>query len=112
MRNNTSIVYNVCLLIGDGIALVGGLSLAYILRVSISHRVLTAQVSANTYFKFLVILIPFWLFVFAFLGLYAERYYQNRFRELGRLVVGAFIGILFAVSYSYMINKPIFPARL
>lgn len=112
MRNNTSIIYNICLLIGDGIALIGGLSIAYILRVSISHVPITASVSASTYLKFLLILAPFWLLTFAILGLYTERYYENRFKELARLAVGTFVGIMFAISYSYMINRPIFPARL
>ncbi len=112
MRNNTSIIYNICLLIGDGIALIGGLSVAYILRVSISHVPVTASVSSSTYLKFLLILAPFWLFTFAILGLYTERYYEKRFNELARLGIGTFIGIMFAISYSYMINQPIFPARL
>ncbi|MHB1864836.1 MAG: sugar transferase [Candidatus Saccharimonadales bacterium] len=112
MRNNTSIIYNVCLLIGDGIALIGGLSLAYILRVSISHEIISTPVSSATYLNFLVVLLPFWLFTFAILGLYTERYYQNRFSEMVRLGIGVFIGIMFVISYSYMINKPIFPARL
>ena len=46
MRNNTSIIYNLLLLIGDGLAIIFGLSIAYILRVSISHRVLAAHVYA------------------------------------------------------------------
>jgi exopolysaccharide biosynthesis polyprenyl glycosylphosphotransferase len=112
MRNNTSIIYNVCLLIGDGVALIGGLSVAYILRVSISHEVLSVPVSASTYLRFLLILTPVWLFTFAILGLYNERYYQKRLTEFARLLIGTFIGIMFAISYSYMINTPIFPARL
>src|SRR5208282_679688 len=98
MRNNTSIIYNICLLIGDAIALIGGLSLAYILRVSISHEAISTPVPSSTYFKFLLILTPFWLFTFAILGLYSERHYQNRFSEIGRLAIGTFIGIMFAIS--------------
>lgn len=112
MRNNTSIIYNLSLLVGDAVALIGGLSLAYIFRVSISHEILSAHVKASTYLGFIAVLTPFWLFTFAILGLYTERYYQNRFSEIGRLAVGVFIGILFVISYSYMINEPIFPARL
>ena len=112
MRNNTSIIYNLCLIIGDSVALVGGLSLAYILRVSISHRVVITPVKAINYLEFLLILLPFWLLFFALLGLYSERHYQNRFSEAGRLAVGSLVGILFAISYSYMISQPIFPARL
>ncbi len=112
MRNNTSIIYNLILLVGDGVAVVFGLSLAYILRVSISHQALTAHVYAINYLKFLFLLLPFWLIVFALLGLYQERYYQNRFFEFGRVLIGSFIGILFVISYSYMVNVAIFPARL
>jgi exopolysaccharide biosynthesis polyprenyl glycosylphosphotransferase len=112
MRNNTSIIYNFCLIVGDGISLVLGLSIAYILRVTISHRVLSVHVHSSTYLGFLLILLPFWLLIFGILGLYNERNYQNRFSELGRLVVGSLIGILFAISYSYIVNTPLFPARL
>lgn len=112
MRNNTSIVYNFCLVIGDSLALIFAFSIAYILRVTLSHRALSAQVSAHTYLSFSLTLLPFWILIFALLGLYNERHYQNRFSELGRLVVGSFIGILFAISYAYMANVKIFPARL
>lgn len=105
-------IYNLCLIVGDGIFLLMGLSLAYVLRVSISHRRLTEHVTASTYLHFLLILLPFWLIIFGLLGLYTERYYQNRFSELGRLTVGVTIGILFAISYSYLVNEPLFPARL
>jgi exopolysaccharide biosynthesis polyprenyl glycosylphosphotransferase len=50
--------------------------------------------------------------MFALLGLYSARIYDKRFSELGRLIVGSFIGILFVISYSYIVDKPIFPARL
>ncbi|HEY4963533.1 MAG TPA: exopolysaccharide biosynthesis polyprenyl glycosylphosphotransferase [Candidatus Saccharimonadales bacterium] len=93
-------------------AIVLGLSLAYILRVSISHEAISAHVTSMQYFTFLLILLPFWIIIFAILGLYSERHYQNRFSEFGRVAVGCFIGILFAIGYSYMVNTPIFPARL
>lgn len=112
MRNNSSLVYNLCLIVGDGLFLVLGFSLAYILRVTVSHRALTAHVTAANYLHFLLLLLPFWLLIFGLLGLYTERYYQNRFSELGRLVIGVAIGILFAISYSYIVNEPLFPARL
>jgi exopolysaccharide biosynthesis polyprenyl glycosylphosphotransferase len=112
MRNNTSIIFNLWLIMGDAVAIILGLSLAYVLRVSVSHVATSAHVTSSQYLMFLVILVPFWVLIFAILGLYSERYYQNRFGEFGRAAIGCFIGILFAISYSYMINTPIFPARL
>lgn len=31
---------------------------------------------------------------------------------MSRIGIGVFIGIMFAITYSYMVNRPIFPARL
>jgi exopolysaccharide biosynthesis polyprenyl glycosylphosphotransferase len=112
MRNNASLVYNVCLIIGDAVAITIAFSIAYILRVTLNHTPLSADVHAHSYISILVSLLPFWILIFGLLGLYNVRIYEKRFAELGRLFVGSFIGILFVISYSYMTNTTIFPARL
>ena len=112
MRNNAAVVYNICLIIGDFLALVLAFGVAYILRVTLSHTALSANVPAHTYISISVALLPFWIFVFAILGLYNGRIYEKRFSELGRVLVGSFIGILFAISAAYIVNVAIFPARL
>lgn len=112
MRNNTSVIYNVCLVIGDFLALVVAFMTAYILRVTLDHRVLSSPISARTYLAIFLTLLPFWILIFALLGLYNARIYEKRFSELGRLIVGCFIGVLFAISYAYIANVAIFPGRL
>jgi exopolysaccharide biosynthesis polyprenyl glycosylphosphotransferase len=112
MKNNASLVYNVCLMIGDAVAITVAFSIAYVLRVSLDHTPLTATVHAHTYLAILVSLLPFWILIFGLLGLYNARIYEKRFSELGRLLIGSFIGVLFVISYSYLTNTAIFPARL
>jgi len=112
MKNNASLIYNVVLVIGDALSITAAFTIAYILRVSISHKPISAHVHALTYISILAGMLPFWIFMFAILGLYNARIYSLRFHELGRLIVGSFIGILFIISYSYMANIVIFPARL
>ncbi|HSW37831.1 MAG TPA: sugar transferase [Candidatus Saccharimonadales bacterium] len=112
MRNNASLLYNACLVIGDFLALVVAFVVAYILRVTLSHRALSALVPAHTYLGIFLTLLPFWILIFALLGLYNARIHEQRFSELGRLFVGSFIGILFVIGYSYLTNTPIFPGRL
>ncbi len=112
MKNNASLIYNVCLIIGDALAITVAFSIAYILRVTLNHQPLSASVHAHTYITTLVSLLPFWILIFGLLGLYNLRIYEQRFAELGRLLVGSFIGILFIISYSYVTNTTIFPARL
>lgn len=112
MKNNASLLYNFCLVVGDAIAITLAFTVAYILRVTLNHTPLSADVNAHTYILVLIGLLPFWILIFGLLGLYNSRIYERRFHELGRLLVGTFIGILFVISYSYIFNITIFPARL
>ncbi len=112
MKNNASLFYSFFLVLGDALAITAAFTVAYILRVSLNHTAISSDVHALTYITILVSLLPFWILIFALIGLYSSRVYENRFSEFGRLLVGTFIGILFVISYAYITNTNIFPARL
>ena len=112
MKNNFTLIYNFLLVVGDAFALTVAFTLAYILRVSISHQPISADVHSHTYITILVSLLPFWIAIFGLLNLYSPKVYDKRFSEFGRLIVGSFVGILFVISYGYFTNTVIFPARL
>ena len=111
MKNNASLVYSFFLIIGDFLALVVAFGAAYILRVTLDDRPFI-QISSGDYLRAFVSLLPFWLIIFALLGLYNKNTYESRFSEFGRLLVGSFLGILFVIGYAYITNTNIFPARL
>ena len=112
MKNNASLLYSFFLVVGDFLALLAAFVFAYILRVSLDPRPLMSQVHFSTYLGVFLILLPFWLIIFAMLGLYTNRVFENRFSEFGRLLVGCFIGILFLIGYDFITQRGIFPARL
>lgn len=112
MKHNISLIYGMFLVVGDFLALLLAFVFAYILRVSISHKPLSATVYATDYLQVFLLLLPFWILIFALLGLYNSSIYEKRFNEAGRLFIGSFVSLLFVISYQYAINKPIFPARL
>jgi exopolysaccharide biosynthesis polyprenyl glycosylphosphotransferase len=115
MKNNASLVYNLFLVLGDFLALVAAFVGAYVLRVRLHVRLNPNHlgiVHALTYIEVFLVLLPFWILIFALLGLYNSSIYENRFREAGRLLVGSFIGMLFVVFWNFAASKPIFPARL
>lgn len=112
MKNNATLLYNCFLVLGDALAITAAFTAAYVLRVSVSHRALSAHIHAIDYITILISLLPFWILIFGLIGLYNSRIHEQRFSELGRLLVGTFIGILFIISYSYITNTVIFPARL
>ena len=112
MKNNASLIYSFFLVLGDFLALVGAFTVAFILRVSLDDRPISAQITSLEYIKVFLLLLPFWLIIFGLLGLYNKNTYENRFSEFGRLFMGSIIGILFVIGYGYMTNTEIFPARL
>ncbi len=112
MKNNSSLIYNVCLVVGDFVALFAAFVVAYVLRISLSHVPFSAHVQASTYVNIVGSILPIWIVIFALLGLYNPRNYENRFSELGRLFAGCSIGIMAVISYAYLANVRIFPARL
>ena len=112
MKNNASLVYGLFLVIGDFLALLAGFVAAYILRVKLDPRPLLEQIPAATYLRAFLIVLPLWILVHAFIGLYSQSVFEKRFSELGRLVVGSFIGILVVIGYDFIANQDLFPARL
>ena len=112
MRNNASLVYGFLLLVTDFLAVLGSFVLAYLIRVRLDPRPLADQVPGVTYLKIFAALIPFYLIVFALMGLYRKDIYERRFQEVGRLITGCVIGMLGIIAFDFAYNEPIFPARL
>jgi exopolysaccharide biosynthesis polyprenyl glycosylphosphotransferase len=115
MKNNISLVYNLCLVAGDFLALVAAFIMAYVLRVKLAFGLSSQQlgpVNSKTYIGVFLVVLPFWILIFALLGLYNSNIYEKRFKELGRLLLGSFIGMLFVIFWNFVASKPIFPARL
>lgn len=105
-------LYSIALVLGDFFILLAAFILAYIARVQIDNRPLVNEIPAVDFFVTSLTIIPFWLAAFAFLGLYSGRVYNKRLSEIGRLFIGSLIGILIVLGYSFIIDQPVFPARL
>jgi exopolysaccharide biosynthesis polyprenyl glycosylphosphotransferase len=112
MPTRSARYYSIALILCDFLTLLLAFGLAYIVRVLIDHRPLVAEISRDQFLTTSLLLIPLWLIVFGFLGLYSNRIYSKRLAEWGRLFVGAVIGILIVIGYSFVIDQPVFPARL
>jgi len=62
MKNNASLIYNFCLVIGDFLALVGAFVMAYIFRVKLQLGISThhlGPVSSMTYLGIFLGVLPF-----------------------------------------------------
>jgi exopolysaccharide biosynthesis polyprenyl glycosylphosphotransferase len=98
--------------VGDFLALVAAFVAAYVIRVKLDDRPLLQAIDASTYLSIFLVVLPFWILIFAWLGLYNTNIYEKRFKELGRLIVGSFVGLLFVIFWDFVSSESIFPARL
>jgi exopolysaccharide biosynthesis polyprenyl glycosylphosphotransferase len=111
MKSNASLIYNLFLIVGDFLALVAAFVGAFIVRAQSSVPV-AHPISGRTYFYIFLGVLPFWILIFALLGLYNSTIYERRFSEFGRLLIGSFIGMLFVIFWNFLSVTPIFPAKL
>ena len=111
MKSNASLIYNFFLVVGDFLALVAAFVSGYLLRAA-SATPVAHPLSGHTYVYVFLGLLPFWILIFALLGLYNSNIYERRFAEVGRLLTGSFVGMLFVIFWNFLSVKPIFPAKL
>jgi exopolysaccharide biosynthesis polyprenyl glycosylphosphotransferase len=112
MPTKNSKFYSLILIVIDVFVLLAAFTVAYILRVQYDPRPLVADIHAYDYLYSSLFIIPFWIIVFALLGLYQPSTYNRRLVEWTKIVVGSFIGILLVIGWQYASNKGILPARL
>ncbi|HEX5456246.1 MAG TPA: sugar transferase [Candidatus Saccharimonadales bacterium] len=112
MRNNASLVYRVVLVLGDYLTLIGAFFVAYIIRVRHDPRPLIQQIPAEKYLLSILLVLPLWIIIHGAIGLYSRTATENRFAELGKLIMGSILGILAVVGYDFVLNNALFPARL
>src|ERR1700744_4155778 len=111
MKSNASLIYNIWLVVGDFLALVAAFIGAYAIRAH-SKIPVAHPIPSHTYIEVFLSVLPFWIIIFALLGLYNSNIYEKRFSELPRLFIGSFIGLTFVIFWNFVSVRPIFPSKL
>lgn len=104
--------YSLILILGDFFVLLSAFTAAYIMRVQLDDRPLVAPVYAIDYLWTALTILPFWILIFAVIGLYQANVYNRRLVEWSRIAIGCFIGVLFIIGWEYVSEEHLFPARL
>jgi len=112
MTRRNSKLYSLTLMVVDALVLITAFVLAYIARVQYDSRPLLHNIYAYDYLFAFLLIVPFWIAVFAIIGLYQPKTYNRRLTEWASIGAGVFIGILIVIGWEYVSDKDLFPARL
>jgi exopolysaccharide biosynthesis polyprenyl glycosylphosphotransferase len=112
MPRRNSKLYSLILILIDTLVLIAAFVLAYVARVQYDPRPLLNNIYAFDYLFAFLLIVPFWILIFALIGLYQPQTYNRRLIEWSKIAVGVFIGILLVIGWEYVIDRTLFPARL
>ncbi len=112
MRHNASLFYSLFLLTGDFLALLAAFAAAYVIRFRVFENAKQATVGGENFLLAIVSILPVWLLILAFIGLYRQDVYEKRFVEIGRLFIGSAIGTMAVISYAFLVDDLLLPGRL
>lgn len=112
MTRRNSKLYSFTLMVVDALVLVAAFVLAYVTRVQYDPRPLLHNIYAYDYLFAFLLIVPFWIAIFALIGLYQPKTYNRRLVEWGKIAIGSFLGILLVIGWEYVSDKDLFPARL
>lgn len=112
MKNNATSLYSLLLVVGDFMAILSAFAVSYLIRFRWVETDKLASVPGRTFMYALLAVLPVWIIINALIGLYRQDVYERRPREIGRLFIGAFLGVLALISYDYMSDEQILPGRL
>ena len=105
MRKNSDLRYKSFLIALDSLALIGAFAAAYILRISLDPRPFHTSIGAIEFITSVGMVLPLWIMLFYFFGLYDRENYTHPVREIGRLGFAAICGIMLMISFNQHLRK-------
>lgn len=114
MKKDPGLIFRVVLAFTDAIAIIVAFLVAYLARVHIDNRPYFFEAEPLAFTSTIALLVPAWIILNAFLGLYKKSIILNRSRapELLRLLFGSILGMMVLISYDFFAESHIFPTRM
>lgn len=112
MKKNPDLYYKLALILIDIFGLVAAFTAAYILRITLDPRPLYVNIGAIDFITSVATLLPIWIIMFYFFGLYRHDVYSRPVKQSGRILLASIIGVMLMISFSFFTKISLFPTRL
>lgn len=112
MRKKSDIYIQLILVALDILALVGAFAVAYLLRINFDPRPIYINAGGVEFITSILTIIPLWVVLFYFFGMYKREVYTHPLRESGRLLLVAIFGVMLMISFGFFTSTSLFPTKL
>lgn len=114
MRRRSDFVLRLCLVVGDGMALILSFALAYFIRIHVDSRPYPFEAQLRDFTITVAFLLPIMLIVLAALGLYKKSVFlgKSRMVEVGKLLLAAILSASALIVYDFFMEENLFPVRI
>lgn len=112
MKKDKITIFKVNLVLSDTLAVVSSFMFAYFARTHLDSRAYYFAPNIWNFVFLAVSLLPLWLAINYFFGLYDRSVFFYRPKEYGRALVVSIISIMAMISYEFFTGDEVFPVRI
>ena len=113
MKKGKDTVFRIMLIFGDILSIMASFFFAYFIRTNVDARPYFFDEQPVDFLTTFVFLIPLWVIILAFLGLYKKSIILSRSHssEIFRLIFASILGTMSIITIGYFKNENIFSVR-
>ena len=112
MRKQSELLFSLLSVPVDFAALMSAFVIAYIFRVRLDNKPVAHPISGHDFVLIALVLLPFWIIIFALAGLYSQSSLRGRLDEIGKVIVAVSGGVMFLILVDFASTRPLFPSKL
>ena len=114
MKKDPGLIFRAALVFADAVAVIAAFLVAYLARIYIDNRPYFFEAEPASFISTIVLLIPVWIILHTFLGLYNKSIILSHSRtpEITRLFLASILGVMALISYDFFAGNNIFPTRM
>ena len=113
MKKESAFLSRVLLILGDLLAITFSFFFAYYFRIHFDTRAYFFESDITGFILEIVFLIPIWILILAFLGLYSKNVLarHTRGKEITKLFMASLIGMMSIITIDFFGSGDLFPVR-
>jgi exopolysaccharide biosynthesis polyprenyl glycosylphosphotransferase len=110
MKKRSELIFSLILVPIDYFMMILGFVAAYFYRLG-SDKPLAYDIGGTAYLRYLIILLPLWVLIFAMLGLYSLGSTRRRIDEIVKVFIASACGVMALIVLDFFNPQPLFPSK-